>query len=742
MKSMKSPAIDAASSRRLQPVRQTRTNPSRASGAALQRTASGRDSINGPGPDQPIDIFPGLTSFTDAITALPKELVRHFTLLKEVDAKISAPEDQLRELINTCLNSPFPQPKNGDDALSSSSAAAASPASAAMSAQNSSTGSGILLNNALRPVPVSDDAYQAAVFGQGNMPRRRLFHETASHINNMLIALDEKNHVINTANEVLQRHLARIEDIWPHLESEFSEEAKYGSNNHWAYPENRIGKPTHNERSNRRDGPSLAAQQAAEEAAARSESRKQAVQAKKNQRNQTQDADTDDHKGEPSKKSQSAKGRKNTAENNVGLGLGITAPSATNGANPPTKRRKVEKPVNGGLPTERAMSTVFGSTASKSAKSTTSPQTTPVPEGQKKRKALPTGPPQAKKRFVLAFHHLLPTKPPHFVVLTCIINSKNGSNAPPSATASPILSSFPDPKIPGRASPVPGSSTPRPGSSRARQTPAQNPVETNTTTSTLSNGNDKARPSPSISNQANGTATDTPDIAPTSTWPKPAGETKPAKEISETPKPEPAATAAKEPAPVNDQPANVATMTKKDTPKLEEAEKKAAPTPPIPVPTPVTATVTPAPVTNTTITTVTTKSGRASKPSTPALATFQEAARSRSSRTESTSKRSHKKSTQNNNNGTSNQSSGESANKSPRGEDEEDGDIDADEPTYCYCNSVSYGAMVACDADGCEKEWFHLDCVGLKVPPKQNVKWYCEDCKERMKAGGKKISAR
>lgn len=47
-------------------------------------------------------------------------------------------------------------------------------------------------------------------------------------------------------------------------------------------------------------------------------------------------------------------------------------------------------------------------------------------------------------------------------------------------------------------------------------------------------------------------------------------------------------------------------------------------------------------------------------------------------------------------------------------------DVDPDETTYCYCNGVSYGAMVACDSDDCEREWFHLECVGLKVPPKQN----------------------
>ena len=51
-------------------------------------------------------------------------------------------------------------------------------------------------------------------------------------------------------------------------------------------------------------------------------------------------------------------------------------------------------------------------------------------------------------------------------------------------------------------------------------------------------------------------------------------------------------------------------------------------------------------------------------------------------------------------------------------EEEVDEDINADEPTYCYCNGVSYGEMVGCDARDCEREWFHLECVGLKVAPK------------------------
>jgi hypothetical protein len=124
---------------------------------------------------------------------------------------------------------------------------------------------------------------------------------------------------------------------------------------------------------------------------------------------------------------------------------------------------------------------------------------------------------------------------------------------------------------------------------------------------------------------------------------------------------------------------------------------------------------------------VLTKSGRASKPSTPSLGTFAEAAavRSRPSRASenptSQPKRSHKK-------GASAAAAAaamamaaaakdDGRSKIESGQDDED---DGDEPRYCYCNGISYGEMVACDADGCKREWFHLDCVGLKVAPKGN----------------------
>ncbi|KAI3511511.1 hypothetical protein L2E82_29112 [Cichorium intybus] len=61
--------------------------------------------------------------------------------------------------------------------------------------------------------------------------------------------------------------------------------------------------------------------------------------------------------------------------------------------------------------------------------------------------------------------------------------------------------------------------------------------------------------------------------------------------------------------------------------------------------------------------------------------------------------------------------------------------VDPNEPTYCFCNQVSYGEMVACDNPDCKIEWFHYGCVGLKEQPKG--KWYCSDCNGMQKRKGK-----
>ncbi|KAI0202629.1 hypothetical protein F4808DRAFT_68225 [Astrocystis sublimbata] len=700
MKTAEPARTDAAgpSGRRAQPVRQTRANPSRTS-SGNSRAVAARESLGGGQThDQPIDIFPAVTHFTDAITALPKDLVRHFTLLKEVDAKIFAPEQTLFQFIDAALKLNPPEPRSIRDGSSS-----VAPVSAPMSAQNSSSGHALG-----HPAPSSvDESRSSTVFDPSNTPRRTLFLHTAYKIQEMLVSLEEKNHVISTANEALSKHLARINDVWPHLENEFSDEAKWGSTTHWAYPENRVNRATLAEKS-RRDGAAFitaAAQQLqVEEAAARSDARKQALMAKKGLKaQQHQDSDADDHeakqKPEPPKKTQNAsKARKvaAAAESSTPVGLGITAGPNANG-NPPPKRRKVENSSNSKTakdtpPTaERAMASVFGNNAPKTK--TTSPRTTPGPEPTKKRKALPTANGLSKKSKTA-------------VATAAAAAAAAAPPSIPSPTPQPLIADKPA----ARASPAPAAAAPRPASSRARQNSIQSGAE-----------NGRQRPTSSASNRPNGAT-----IVPAEPPALPNGP-----RASAEPK------AVKEPTVIkiesnkddanNQTPSTANGSNKKDNPpKADDTDPK-----PEPAQTPV----------QTTTTVVTTKSGRASKPSTPALGSFPDTAppsRSRASRAGGTgAKRSHKK-------GASQHAIPKivDVNMTNGGHDDNEADVDADEPRYCYCDGVSYGEMVACDADDCEREWFHLDCVGLKAAPPSNMKWYCDNCKDRNKATGKKPNGR
>ncbi|XTI94209.1 hypothetical protein V2W45_1437274 [Cenococcum geophilum] len=56
-------------------------------------------------------------------------------------------------------------------------------------------------------------------------------------------------------------------------------------------------------------------------------------------------------------------------------------------------------------------------------------------------------------------------------------------------------------------------------------------------------------------------------------------------------------------------------------------------------------------------------------------------------------------------------------------------EIDPDEPRYCICQDVSFGTMIACENEECEREWFHLECVGMTEIPARRSKWYCPDCR-------------
>lgn len=110
-----------------------------------------------------------------------------------------------------------------------------------------------------------------------------------------------------------------------------------------------------------------------------------------------------------------------------------------------------------------------------------------------------------------------------------------------------------------------------------------------------------------------------------------------------------------------------------------------------------------------------------SKTATPINASFSEQHRTRGPRaSEAPLKRSHKKGA-----GLAAQIAAAAA--AQEGEDssiqgEEDDEDGPAQERYCYCDEVSYGEMVACDGENCEREWFHLQCVGLNRAPAKNGK--------------------
>jgi hypothetical protein len=48
----------------------------------------------------------------------------------------------------------------------------------------------------------------------------------------------------------------------------------------------------------------------------------------------------------------------------------------------------------------------------------------------------------------------------------------------------------------------------------------------------------------------------------------------------------------------------------------------------------------------------------------------------------------------------------------------------------CFCQTISYGDMVAWDNKECAIEWFHYNWVGLSKQPVGT--WYCQGCTRDM----------
>ncbi|KAE8144830.1 hypothetical protein BDV25DRAFT_165975 [Aspergillus avenaceus] len=294
-----------------QSARQTRTNPSRTS-KTLGRSsfAYGHSSMADTPPTPPVahGFYPALTHFTDAITALPREFRRHNSLLKEVDAKAWALEDNLVQLLKTSSE------------LQASPSSNPAPNNVGASQED-------LLARGISQAPDSQDSTN----------RRIMLGRVRQTLQDLMMTADEKNHVISNANDELDRQLLRLDTIFPFIAGEISEEARLGSLTHWAYSNRNAVKTATNERPRREaaSNKDLAHALQEAEAASRSEARREAVMARK-QRRTNADGDFEDGRT-GSRKGQSSKSR-GAANDASAVG------HAQGGGSGPTKRRKVERP--------------------------------------------------------------------------------------------------------------------------------------------------------------------------------------------------------------------------------------------------------------------------------------------------------------------------------------------------------------------------------------------------------------
>ena len=381
------------STSRRQPVRQTRTNPSRnalnSSGPFGGRGSLGRsledsgDTTSAPG------FFPAITHFTDSIDALPKEMIRNYTMLKEVDAKIYGPEDALKQMVSVALKAPAPVRKDRTSQRDSDGQSY-SGTGTNLSVSGSVIGTNVLAGASQESTNSHEDPVN---FDLADLPRRKLFFQLRMIAGEMLATLDEKNHVLAVAAETLDKQLARCESSYPYVSNEISEESRYGNIHHWAYLDKTTEKKgtTANERTRREaattSGLAAALTQEGELAAMRSEARREALAAKK--RAPPGDSDFDDNR--TVKKLNTAKGKKmaDTSSTSTTVGLGITNGATTTGLTVSHKRRKVEKTVVAGgvegLAMERSLSAVYGPTAVTSRGGAGSPRDTPAVEASKKR---------------------------------------------------------------------------------------------------------------------------------------------------------------------------------------------------------------------------------------------------------------------------------------------------------------------------------------------------------------------
>ncbi|KAF2136750.1 uncharacterized protein K452DRAFT_302283 [Aplosporella prunicola CBS 121167] len=658
-------AVPSNSSNRRTSARQQRTGTSRPTNY-YARTFSGRApmadnasaSMSTPG------FFPAITHFTDSINALPKEVMKHFSMMREVEAKTDSADSELKVLSEKI--SAFPPISRQQARLIARSAA-------------NSTGSNSLNGSVAGSVVHGQQGAEQSESGSNGqateedsqLQRRQVFYRYRYNLAQMCGMLDEKNAVLSSANQTVEKQLARMESSYVHIDEELSYEARYGSTTHWAYKDgdDKNKKAPANERSRREVAAAnnLAAAAAAvhegDIAATRGDSRRDGLHTRHKNRNHYVDSDFDDR---PTKKAPASRSKKTTdITQSAFYGLGIT-----HTPNQASKRRKTEKTATSAPAMERSMSGAIKDAAGGRA----SPRETPAAESKKRSRAAPA-PAPAKKRTQAVGH-----QSPH-------------------VPSSPVIGNFG----------VPGAAAQRPMTSRGRQNSTSN------STASVHQEPSRQRPPSSASNR--------PINGVINSW-----EAEPGAPHGAVVPVAPPGVTAESPAVSN---GNLPERTMK---REETDAHEGAGTPSQTVITRAgraSKTATPvigsfpegAPMARSRSTR--NNGSHASSESNVPLVTQQPQKRSHKKGASAL----QRSAANHVDDGSSLAGDLSGPDLDEEVVEEED---DGDQERFCYCNGVSYGEMIGCDNPDCARQWFHYACVGITKEPNKKAKWYCEDCKENL----------
>ncbi|EAT86273.2 hypothetical protein SNOG_06442 [Parastagonospora nodorum SN15] len=636
-----------------------RTFAGRIAANGLEQTPESSNSAPG--------FLPALTHFTAAVDSFPKEIINHFSMFKEVE------EQMLKELFDEIAQLPVTtkgQLRNGESEFGGS---------------NSNVDS---LPQSFSSLPPEEQVIR----------KRQLFYRLRVLMAQIIPTLDEKLVVLQAAKITKDKGLMRMHHSFSQLDNEISDEARYGSLNHWAYAdkeEKKKGSTTH-ERQRREvaaaNNLAAAAQHVhdVDSIAAKSEARREAVLANKRSRHHQVDSDFDDR---PAKKPQKRKPLAADAAppDNRHVGLGIVG----NGAGPHGKRKKTEKALAAATlaapAMERSLSGALKAAGSGGGRGGSSPRATPGLEtaASSKRKPRAAPAPAQRKNQLPTYSPPLASSPlaANFAINKTIARRQRLGSSTVSTSEKEFDSEF------CHICDCPGTfewSTPvvhrilfsklqaamlSQSSSRAAGIGASTPRD----------AMDTAPPFEPLALKQEELALQEPESMDID-MPVAASHAARAGRTSKTATPV-----------VGSFPeipmARSRSMRNANNSNSNTSSEN-----------------------NSTTTGAVSKRGTKKGPQTTSNAALASPAVKPAPNPKSNPPSS-----------TTSSIPPELENEYPEAESEEDGD----EPRYCYCNEVSYGNMVACDNDDCPREWFHLACVNLDKAPVGRTKWFCSDeCKE------------